>query len=122
MSPVCAHFLGVKGVQTRSCSSAVLVEESAEQVASTHGAPVILAADGRPGQRIWWLQPERPVGTVAVVMLDMDPEDLLQVAAADDQQPVQALGADRADPALRERVGPRRQLLVIGKVRKLGCG
>jgi len=29
----------VKGAQTRSCSSAVLVEESAEQVASTHGAP-----------------------------------------------------------------------------------
>ena len=50
----------VKGAQTRSCSSAVLMEESAEQVASTHGAPVILGADGRPGQRIWWSQPEWP--------------------------------------------------------------
>jgi hypothetical protein len=30
------------------------MEESAEQVASTHGAPVILGADGRPGQRIWY--------------------------------------------------------------------
>jgi hypothetical protein len=95
----------LKGAQTRSCSSAVLVEESAEQVASTHGAPVILGADGRPGQRIWWSQPECPVGTVAVVMLDIDPEDLLQVAAANDQQPVQALGADGPNPALGVGVG-----------------
>jgi hypothetical protein len=29
------------------------MEELAEQVASTYGAPVILGADGRPGQRIW---------------------------------------------------------------------
>ena len=65
-----------------------------EQVASTHGAAVILGADGRPGQRIWWSQPECPVGTVAVVMLDVDPKDLLEVAAPDDQQPVQALSAD----------------------------
>jgi hypothetical protein len=50
---------------------------------------MILPAHGEPGGRIWWLQPNRPVGTVAVVMLDIDPEDLLEVAAADDQQPVQ---------------------------------
>jgi hypothetical protein len=28
-------------------------------------------------------------------MLDVDPKDLLQVATANDQQPVQALGSDR---------------------------
>jgi hypothetical protein len=44
---------------------------------------------------------ECPVGTVAVVMLDVDPKDLLQVATANDQQPVQALGADRPQPAFR---------------------
>jgi hypothetical protein len=81
------------------------MEESAEQVASTHGARVILGADGRPGRRIWWSQPECPVGTVAVVMLDRDPEELLQVAAANDQQPVQALGADGPNPALGVGVG-----------------
>ena len=37
-------------------------------------------------------------------MLDVDPKDLLQVATADDQQPIQALGADRPHPALRVRV------------------
>jgi hypothetical protein len=77
------------------------VEESAEQVASTYGALIILAEDGQSGGRIWWLQPERSVGTVAVVMLDVDPKDLLEVAAAHDQQPVQALGTDSAHPALR---------------------
>ena len=82
------------------------MQESAEQVASTHGASVILAEVSQPAGRVWWLQLERPVGTVAVVMLDVDPQDLLEVAAPDDQQPVQALGTDGAHPAFR--VGIRR--------------
>jgi hypothetical protein len=99
----------VKGAQMRSCSSVVLMEESAEQVASTHGAPIILGAAGRPGQRIWWSQPECPVRTVAVVMLDIDPEDLVQVAAANDQQPVQAVGYGNAFMQLvGTRAGDRR--------------
>src|SRR5512132_3462673 len=48
--------------------------------------------------------PARAVPTA--IMLDVDPKDLLEVAAADDQQPVQALGPDRAHPALG--VGVRR--------------
>jgi hypothetical protein len=76
------------------------MEQTAEQVASTQGASMILPEEGRPGGRIWWLQPKRSVGTVAVVMGDVDPQDLLEMASADDQQPVQALGADRADPVL----------------------
>jgi hypothetical protein len=76
----------VKGAQTRSCSSPVLVEQAAEQVTSMHSAAlVVLTEDGQPGGRIWGLQSERPVGTVAVVMLDVDPQDLLQVASTDDQ-------------------------------------
>jgi len=43
-----------------------------------------------------------------VVVLDVCLKDLLKVAAPDDQQPVQALGADRADPALRVRARSRR--------------
>jgi hypothetical protein len=88
----------------RSCSSPVLVEESTEQVASTHRAWFILAEASRPAGRVWWLQPERPVGTMLVVVLDVGPQDLLKVAAADDQQPVQALGTDRPHPALGVRV------------------
>ena len=40
-----------------------------------------------------------------VVVLDVPPEDLLQVTTADDQQPVQAFGADGADPTLGVGVG-----------------
>jgi hypothetical protein len=79
----------------RSCSSPVLLEESTEH-SRRHGASVILAQVSRPAGRVWWLQPERPVGTMGVVMLDVDAEDLLEVAAADDQQPVKALGTDGA--------------------------
>jgi hypothetical protein len=87
------------GAQSCSCSSLVLVEEPAEQVTSTHPALLILADNGQPGTGIWRRQPERPVWTVSVVVLDIDPKDLLQMAAPDDQQPVQALGADGADPS-----------------------
>src|SRR4030095_16735330 len=75
------------------------MEEAAEPFASVYTL-VILAQDGQLGRRVWRLQQQRPVGTVAVVMLDVDPKDLLEVAATDDQQPVQALGPDRAHPAL----------------------
>jgi hypothetical protein len=38
---------------------------------------------------------------VGVVVLDIDPNDLVQVASPDDEQPVQAHGVDRPDPAFR---------------------
>jgi hypothetical protein len=39
-----------------------------------------------------------------VGILDVDSKDLLKAAAPDDQQPVQALGADRPHPALGMRI------------------
>ena len=89
----------------RSCSLPVLMHETTEQVASVDPGRLILAGKGLSDGWIGRLQPERPVRTVGVVVLDID-VDLLEVAAADDQQPVQALGPDRARPALG--VGVRR--------------
>jgi hypothetical protein len=82
------------------------MEETAEQVASMHSALLLLANDRQPVGLIWRLWHERPVGTVAVVLPNLDAEDLLQMASAHDQQPVQALGADRPHPALGGRVRP----------------
>src|ERR671934_181472 len=48
---------------------------------------------------------ERPA---TVVMTDIDPEYVLELAAADDQQPVEALAADADHPALYVRVRVRR--------------
>jgi len=50
------------------------MEKTAEQVASVYNPLVILTQDGQLGRRIWQLQQQRPVGTVAVVMLDIDPQ------------------------------------------------
>jgi hypothetical protein len=70
-----------------------------------HSAALIVRTeDSQPGGRIRRLQHERPVGTAAVAMLNVDPKDPLQVATANDQEPVEALGADRPDPALCVRV------------------
>jgi hypothetical protein len=46
-------------------------------------------------------------GAVGVVVRNVDPQDLRQVTATNDQQPIQALGAHRRNPALcvRVRVG-----------------
>jgi hypothetical protein len=47
------------------------------------------------------------VGPLSVVVLDVDAEDVFELAAADDQEPVEALAADGSDPALRVRVRVR---------------
>jgi hypothetical protein len=48
---------------------------------------------------------------MAVVMVDIDTEHLLELSPADDQDPVEAVAPDGADPALGKRVrGLRRRL------------
>ena len=41
---------------------------------------------------------------VAVVMIDVNAEHLLELSPADDQDPVEVVAADGADPALGERI------------------
>src|ERR1700730_18822451 len=45
---------------------------------------------------------------MAVVVVDVDAEHVLKLSPADDQDPVEAVAADGADPALGERVRLRR--------------
>src|SRR6266545_8273497 len=84
------------------------MQETAEQVASEHPAFLTLTDDGQSGGSVRRLKLERPVWTVPVVVLDVDPQDLLQMAAPNDRQPIQALGADGADPPFCVRVRRRR--------------
>jgi uncharacterized membrane protein YgcG len=51
---------------------------------------------------------ERAVRPVFVVVLGIDADDALEVAAAEDQQPVEALAAQAFDPALGVRTRSRR--------------
>ncbi len=86
----------------RSCSSwMIFVEEPAEQVAPMHPAWPAAANDHQIGGWIRRFQSARPMRPMGVVVGGIDPQDLLEVAAANHQQPVQALGPDRTDPALR---------------------
>jgi hypothetical protein len=81
------------------------VKQATEEVASVHPGSSSLADQCQTRGWIRRFQPKRSVRTMLVVVLDVPPEDVLQVATADDQQPVQALGADGADPTLGVGVG-----------------
>jgi hypothetical protein len=81
---------------------------SAEQVPSMQSAWVILADRGNLGL-IWCVQAQRSVRAVPVVVLDVDAQGLLEMIPSHDQQPVQTLGPDGANPPLC--VGVRRGCL-----------
>ena len=83
----------------------VLVDEAAEAVtALDRAAGRGLAA----APRLRRTQVERAVRPLAVVVLDVRAEDVLEVAAVEDQQQVQTLGTHGADEPLRDRVCLRR--------------
>ncbi len=104
----------------RSCSSSVLVDETAKQVTSVHPDPLMLADEGLIGGWIRRLQLKCSVRAMPVVVLDIDPKHLLQVASPDDQQPVQALDADRPNPTLRVgiRIGSLHRSQTVSTVKK----
>jgi hypothetical protein len=83
------------------------VDQPAEQVAAAQAIEVdrvgewLLVAERRP-------LPECPVRPMLVEMPDVCDEHVVEVAAAEDQQPVEALAADAADPPFGVRSGLRR--------------
>jgi hypothetical protein len=81
------------------------VDEAAEPVVALD-----LAADGcwRWLPRSRWLEVERAVRPLGVVVLDVDTQDTFEVAAVEDQQPVEALDADGFDEPLGDGVCLRR--------------
>ena len=62
------------------------------------------------GRRFGRPEFERAVGSTGVVVADVLPEDAFEVSAVDDQEPVEALAVDRADPTPHVRVRVRRPL------------
>ena len=54
------------------------------------------------------LKRESAVRAFAVVVLDVDAQDVFEVAAADDQEPVETFGSDGSDEPLGVRVRLRR--------------
>ena len=60
----------------------------------------------RPWYR--WCQPESAMWPMGVVVVNVDAQDALELPAAGDEELVEAVAADGADPAFGERVGLRR--------------
>jgi len=93
----------------RSCSLSVLVHKTTEQIASLNLGRLDDAGKRRSDGWFRRLQPERPMRTVSVVVRHVDPERLREVAAPEDQQPVQAVGYGNAFMQLvGTRAGDRR--------------
>jgi hypothetical protein len=69
----------------------------------------VLVADRGNAGWIWCVQAQRSVRAVPVVVLDVDAQGLLEMIPSHDQQPVQTLGPDGANPPLC--VGVRRGCL-----------
>src|SRR5206468_9450244 len=93
-----------------SRSEFVLGDEAAEQVEPVHAGQWRgwIASSRSDGDRVWRLEVERTVRPPAVVVAHIDAEHVLELTAAENQEPVEALAADAADPALDVRVRVRR--------------
>jgi hypothetical protein len=82
------------------------VDQSAEGVAAPNVGR--RPALGRRRLRERWALLERAVRTVFVVVADVGTHDLLELAAADDQDPVEAFAPQASHPALGVRLRPWR--------------
>ena len=91
-----------------SCGEAVFVDDSAETVATLDASRIGRITPNTGVLRSGGASFKRAMRPVALVVVDVDPEHMLEVAPVHDQQPVQALGADGADEALGDRVRLRR--------------
>jgi hypothetical protein len=87
------------GAQTRSGSRGrtVFVNEPTEAITSVDAERIGRSSQAETGSRLWRDEPKTAMRTMAVVMIDVDAEDALELAAAGDQDPVQAFAPHRAD-------------------------
>ncbi len=86
------------------------MDEAAEQVTTPQPkiVQVRVGSEDRSSTRVGRLQVEGAVGPLAIVVADIDAEDVFELTAAEDEQPVETLAADAAHPALDVRVRVRR--------------
>jgi len=83
------------------------MDQATEQVSSMNAAYSVLINEPQCWGWIRRLELQRPVRPVAVVVLDVDSQNLLQVPATHNQQPVQTLGPHRPDPGARRSLSSR---------------
>jgi hypothetical protein len=88
-----------------SCHIPVFVDESTQPVSAVNAA-----WSGRAGESERWLlevgrrEVQRTMWAVGVVMLDVDAEHAFELSPVQNEEPVEALGANGSDKALGDRV------------------
>jgi len=103
---VALAFAGAWGARSRvSCCGLVLVDQPTEDVAATQPAQARRAPCFGSLRRYRRRVGQTAVRAALVVMLDVASQDASKLLVTHDQQLVQALPPDRADPALGDRVG-----------------
>src|SRR5439155_24711911 len=83
----------------------VLVDETVHQLPASYPYRAQIRDRRRIRILVGWALPAPLMRPMSVVVRQVLPEHGEQVAGVVDQDPVEALTADRADPALGERVG-----------------
>jgi hypothetical protein len=95
---VAARYHDAWGANTRSRGNLVLVDEPTEEIAPPNVRHDANLRDRRSSLGSQELKPSmRPL---PVVVLHVGPQNLVQVPGAEDQLPVQTVGAQRLHPAL----------------------
>jgi len=80
----------------------ILVEETAQPVASSDADVVVGRHDGDPA--VGWSLAEGPVRPVGVVVIDVFAEGVVEMPPAGDEDPVSALAPGAGDPPSADRV------------------
>src|SRR5918994_5293196 len=97
--------MGSKPPMRPSSAAFVLVDEPAQHVAPSDADP--FGRRSRIAPRLRGLEFETPMAPGLVVVGHVLAKHALEVASTEDERPVQALGPDRANPALGEGVRHR---------------
>src|SRR6266511_2139139 len=113
-SCVCGRLTGVyataseghTNLRSSSSDKLVLMDEATEEIVPSN-PPIKCRTWKRIRPRLRHLQIETSVGPGLVVVSGVGSKHPLQVAAAEHEHPVQALGPDGTDPSLGERVRSR---------------
>jgi len=98
--------LNPSGTKTRSCRPPVLVHEPIEEISPFDVGHTAGRFDG--SETLGYLELQSSMRASPDVVAHIDPKDAIEMPGAEDQQPVQALGAKRLYPALGEGVRIRR--------------
>ena len=80
------------------------MDEPTESIPAADPERIRASGEAESRSRLWRHESQATMRTMAVVMIDVGVQDVLELATAGDQDPVEALAPHGADEALGKRV------------------